>query len=236
MIPHTTLEIFSTLWWQTNIIVISIIFFLLIIGKKYKHNPILTYTIGSILIIRTIGIHFYWLYLNIWTIESSLPLHLCGLSAILSGIVLFWRNQLAYEFLYYWGISGAFHALITPEFTSGNTGLLFLEYYISHGGIILSALYLTLVLDMKPRKGSWFQVFLLTQLILPFIGLINWMINANYMYMCIKPIANNPLLWGEWPWYFIGIEFIGFIHFFLIYLPFGYKYYFYSNDESPKII
>jgi hypothetical integral membrane protein (TIGR02206 family) len=113
---------------------------------------------------------------------------------------------------------------MTPEFTSGKNGLLFYEYYLSHGGLILSAIYLTWILGMKPRKGSWWRIFLWSQLLLPVIGLINWILNANYMYLCIKPIANNPFLMGEWPWYFLGIELTALLHFFIVYLPFVIKY------------
>ena len=118
--------------------------------------------IGVILIFRTIGIHFYLDYLGTWKIESSLPLHLCGLSAILSGLVLFWRKQLLYECLYFWGLAGAFHALLSPEFTNGTQGVLFYEYFLSHGGILLSALYLTVVFNMRPRQHSWIKIFLYT--------------------------------------------------------------------------
>jgi uncharacterized membrane protein YwaF len=38
------------------------------------------------------------------------------------------------------GIPGAFHSLLTPEFTVGMEGFLFMEYFIAHGGIILNAL------------------------------------------------------------------------------------------------
>ena len=226
MIPHETLEIFSNTWWKTNLLTIGVIVFLLILGKfsKSKNKELLAKVIGSVLIFRAIGVHFYWHHLGIWTIESSLPLHLCGLSAILSGIVLFWRKQLAYECLYYWGLPGAFHSLLTPEFTNGTEGLLFFEYYLSHGGILLAALYLTLLLDMKPRKNSWWKIFLLSQLLIPIIGSINWLLNANYMYICNKPIVENPFLFGEWPWYFLGIELAAIIHFFLIYFPFALKY------------
>ena len=227
MIPHETIDIFSTLWWQTNCITIGIIIFVVFLGRKIQqhHKEQLAKIIGVILITRSIGIHFYLYHLEIWTIESSLPLHLCGLSAILSGVVLFWKKQILYEYLYYWGLAGAFHSLLTPEFTSGTQGLLLYEYYISHGGILLSALYLTSVLKMKPRKRSWINVFLYTQLILPIIGLINYILDSNYMYLCIKPIAENPLLFGEWPWYFVGIEIAGLIHFFILYLPFYFIYY-----------
>jgi len=226
MTPHETLEIFSTLWWQTNCMTIGIIILMLFLGQKsnVENKERLAKIIGLVLIFRSIGIHFYLDYLGAWKIESSLPLQLCSLSAILSGLVLFWRKQLLYECLYFWGLSGAFHALLTPEFTNGTQGLLFYEYFLSHGGILLSALYLTWILGMKPRKKSWIKIFLYTQIILIAIGFINYILNANYMYLCIKPIANNPLLLGEWPWYFLGIEIVAIIHFFILYLPFGYRY------------
>ena len=226
MIPHESLEIFSNLWWQTNLITIGTIILLLFLGKRAnpKQKEALAKAIGAVLIFRTVGVHFYWDYLDIWKIESSLPLHLCGLAAILSGLVLFWRKQIAYECLYYWGLPGAFHSIMTPEFTIGTYGLLFFEYYLSHGGIILSAIYLTWILGMRPRKGSWWKIFFWSQLLVPIIGSINWILDANYMYLCIKPIAQNPFLIGDWPWYLLGIEFVAIIHFFAIYLPFFYLY------------
>ena len=238
MISHETLEIFSLLWWQSNIVTLSLILFFLFLGKwlNPENRNNLAIVIGVVLIFRTVGIHFYWNYLGIWTIETSLPLHLCGLSAILSGIVLFWRQQWAYECLYFWGISGAFHSLMTPEFTSGKSGLLFYEYYLSHGGIILSAIYLTWVLGMRPRKGSWFKVFLWSQLLIPIIGCINFVLNANYMYLCIKPIAKNPFLIGEWPWYLLGVECAVIVHFFVIYLPFAYLYHQTEINKQAKAV
>ena len=90
MIPHETLAIFSLLWWQSNIVTLSLILFFLLLGKWFnlEDRNNLAIVIGAVLIFRTVGVHFYWNYLGIWTIETSLPLHLCGLSAILSGIVL----------------------------------------------------------------------------------------------------------------------------------------------------
>ncbi len=226
MIPHETLEISSPFWWQSNSITLAFIVVFLLLGQwaNSENREKLAKFIGVVLIIRTIGVHFYWDYLGIWKIESSLPLHLCGLSAILSGIVIFWRKQWAYECLYFWGLPGAFHSLMTPEFTIGTDGLLFYEYYLSHGGIILSSIYLTWILKMRPRRGSWWKIFLWSQLLIPIIGCINWALNANYMYLCIKPIAKNPFLIGEWPWYLLGVECAVILHFFVIYLPFAYLY------------
>ena len=77
---------------------------------------------------------------------------------------------------------------------------------------------------MKPRQGSWLKIFISSQILLPFIVFINWIFNANYMYLCTKPIVNNPFLIGEWPWYILGIELAALLHFFIVYLPFAYLY------------
>ena len=65
MIPHETIDIFSTLWWQTNCITIGIIIFVVFLGRKIQqnHKEQLAKIIGVILITRSIGIHFYLYHL-----------------------------------------------------------------------------------------------------------------------------------------------------------------------------
>ncbi|MFQ6606123.1 MAG: TIGR02206 family membrane protein [Fidelibacterota bacterium] len=226
MIPHETIPLFGRLWWQANLLTGIIILLVILLGKRSTPSQVATLkrVIGVVMIGRAILIHPYLMYLNRWSVESSLPLQMCGISAILAGVVMFTENQWVYEFLWYWGIPGAFHSLLTPEFTSGKEGFLFMEYYLSHGGIIGAALFVTIVLKRRPRKGSWWKVFLWSQLILPVIGGANWLLDANYMYLCVKPIVNNPFIIGEWPWYILGLEVAGLLHFLIVYLPFGVQY------------
>jgi hypothetical integral membrane protein (TIGR02206 family) len=120
----------------------------------------------------------------------------------------------------YWGLPGAIHSLLTPELTQGHGNFILSEYYISHGGIILSALFLTYNSGMRIRKNSWLKIFLLTQLMLPVIGTIDYFLNANYMYLRNKPEANNPLVIGNWPWYIIGFEIFLLLHFLVVYVIF----------------
>ncbi len=224
--PHEILVPLTPIWWQTIIGSVGVIAGILFIGKKLDpvKREMLIKAVAIILIARAILVHPYVQYTVGWNMESSLPLHLCGLSAILSGIVLLVRKQLMFELLYFWGIPGAFHSLVTPEFTQGWHGLMFIEYYISHGGIILSALMCTILLGLKPRKGSWWKIFLGSQILLPIIGGINWLLGANYMYICAPPIVDNPFIIGDFPEHIIGLEIAGLLHFALVYVPYGLKY------------
>jgi len=158
--------------------------------------------------------------MNVWVVESSIPLHLCGLSSILAGVLLFKRTQFIYECLFYWGLAGALQSLLTPEFTLGKSdSVIYIDYFISHGGIIFAALYLTIILKMRPREYSWFKVFLFSQILIPIIGTVNWLLESNYMYLCQKPIVDNPLIVGDWPYYILFVNLIALVNFWLLYQP-----------------
>ena len=43
------------------------------------------------------------------------------------------------------------------------------------------------------------------------------------MYLAEKPIANNPFLIGDWPYYIIGLELATLLHAFIVYIPFYLK-------------
>ena len=223
MIEHETIEIFSSLWYKTNIISILVIVLIIFLCSKFQDKEIqkkISFAIGTILLLRVVLIHPYQIYLGSWTIESSLPFHLCGISSIISAIILFRFNQSLYEFLALLGVAGAIHSFLTPEFTTGTQGFLFYDYYIAHGGIILSALYLTYVQGYKPRIGSWWSVFCASQLFIVVVSLFNILLKSNYMYTCQKPIVENPLIFGQWPYYFLGFELVGFVHIIILYFIF----------------
>ena len=235
---------FSTEWWQANVTCMLIIVGILFISKFLTNSQLIrtSYVIGIILCFRVVFMQFYQYQIEVWTFEKSLPIHLCGLSAMLSGILMFKKNQLAYECLFYWGLAGALQSFLTPELNLGKSDpILYFDYWVSHSGIIFSALYLTIIIGMRPRVKSWFTVFLFSQILIPVIGGINFIINyliindkinhcativqgmvdggANYMYLFMKPAADNPLLIGDWPYYIIFIEIFALINFWLLYQP-----------------
>ena len=234
MTPHETVEIFGPIWWKWNIITFTTVAIVLYAGHKAQphQKEFFAKIIGVVAIARWVLIHPIGIYMDNWNIQSNLPLQMCGFSSILGGVVLFWRKQIIYEFVFFMGISSAIHAFWTPEFTMGTRGYFFYDYYINHGCILLVPLYMTLILGYKPRVGGWWKAFLFAQVLLPPVAIANWLLDANYMYMCQKPIADNPFVIGEWPYYFLIIEAVGLMHYFLLYVPFGLKYYW--NKEPIK--
>jgi hypothetical integral membrane protein (TIGR02206 family) len=226
MPTHYTISFLSAEWFlSSGITIVGIVFFLFFVKQFFMlHEPNITKGLGCFLLATVAVGQVYLIVENKWKMQSSMPLHLCGLSAILSGVLLIKPHQTAYECLFYWGIPGATHSLLTPEMTQGAAGFLYPEYFISHGGIILSALYLTLIIGLKPRQHSWWNVFLYTQFLASIIFAFNYLIGANYMYLSAKPVANNPLIIGDWPWYIGVLEVVALIHFLIIYFPFWLQY------------
>ena len=151
----------------------------------------------------------------------NLACSFCGIAGILAGIMMLRQNQTGFEFLALIGTPVAMHAIITPQLNHGPMQFLIYKYYISHVGIILVPLFFAIVLGYRVSNRSWFKVILLCQFLFLFIGIANYMIGSNYMYLAERPLVNNPMLLGEWPWYIIGFQFLGIIHIFLFF--FGYR-------------
>ena len=215
---HYTIAIGSPQWIGLNLGLV--IGFILVFAAAYKANEkrlnIIAWILAIIIGGNHIAGHIEALYNGVWEAKTHLPFHLCSFSAILSVLTLIFRKQWMYEFLIFWS-AGAVHAFITPEITDGHTTFNLFEFGIAHGGIIITGFFATLKLKFRPRDKSYWKVFLYTQLTLPVVGLINYLIGSNYMYIAQKPNANNPMIMGEWPWYIIGLEVVVLAHFLAFY-------------------
>ena len=223
MISPTVIEPLSMTWWIGIIISLIISFIIIQIGIRIPPDKrkILMISIGIMLILIELVQQAYLKHLGIWNAKSSLPIHLCGISGILAGIIMIRQNYSGFEFLALIGSPGALHAILTPQLNHGSIPFLIFKYYVSHAGIILVPLFFAIVLGYRIKESSWYKVFLLCQLLILFVGLANFVIGSNYMYLTEKPLVNNPMIIGEWPWYILGFEILGLIHILLFY--YGYR-------------
>ena len=90
MSDHYTIPIFSLEWFFLNSITVAIISFFLFYGLKFldTHNQRIKfgYLLGSILFLRLLLFHPYQIHIGIWNLSHSIPLHLCGISAIIGNM------------------------------------------------------------------------------------------------------------------------------------------------------
>ena len=182
-------------------------------------------TMAGILILNEIGWHLWNYFFNEWTIQTMLPLHVCSILVWLGAVMLFKRSYRIYEFMYFLGIAGALQALLTPDIgIYGFPHYRFFQSFISHGFIVIAALYMTFVEEMRPDWKSILRVFLITNVYMVAVYFVNDAIGSNYLYINRKPPTASLLdMLPEWPTYILYMEAIGLLSIFILYLPFLIK-------------
>jgi hypothetical integral membrane protein (TIGR02206 family) len=149
-----------------------------------------------------------------------LPLELCDVSVFVVIAALLTLRPAVFDVAYYWALAGAGNALFTPNFSQA-TRFIWVQYFVSHGLIVVATLYLVWSRQARPRPGSVARAMLATNLFAVIPGICDYVYQTNYMYLRAKPPTPTLLsLLGPWPWYILVCEVLAFVLFYLLYLPF----------------
>ena len=216
--------------------VFSIILFLVLalsipyLAKKHldeNQQLLVGKTIGFMVLIGYLS----WLILEIlagsFSLKLHLPFHLCRTANVLIFVVLFFRSFLAYEIVFFWGLT-VIHAVITPDITQGFPHYHFVRYWLTHQLMIIGIIYATFVYDIRPHKTSIYKSFVALLLFFLITIPVNLLLDANYFWICGKPPVETVLdYFGPWPWYLVVATLLALIHF--------YFFYYLINFISSKI-
>ena len=185
----------------------------------------LRWLLALILLVNETAWHTWNYSVGRWTFQTMLPLHLCSLLVWVGALMLVTKNYRIYEFMYFLGIGGAIQALATPGIGDYNfPHFLFFQYFLSHGLIITSAIYMTVVEGFRPTLKSMVRVFVWMNLYAGIVYFINIALGSNYLMINYKPETPSLLdLLPEWPLYVLYMEAIGIITMLILYLPFAVK-------------
>lgn len=97
------------------------------------------------------------------------------------------------------------------------------RYFFIHIGLVQSILYAALVYKFRPSWRSLGKAFLWSNYYFACVVGINYLLNTNFMYLRQKPLTPSLLdLFGEWPWYIVGGEFLCLLMFTIVMLPFAF--------------
>jgi len=216
---HAIIEPLTSLWWNgISIAVLSV----LIIPFTFKRAAVnLKNKFSKTLSIIAALVYLITIILAIkageWTIQDFLPLHLCTISFFICILVLYTKKQWLYEWAILVAMPSGLHSILTPELSMGLSNWYVFEYYFVHIFLMLVPLYLTIAVGMRLRISSWWKTFLRVQIGVIFVFPLNFIIDTNYMYLKAKPLVDNPLLIGDWPYYILFLELFVFLHIALIY-------------------
>ena len=183
------------------------------------------YTLAAILLIDEAAWHAWNAVTGQWSIQTTLPLHICSVFVFLSAYMLITKNYRIYEFAYFLGIAGALQALLTPD--AGKYGFPHFRAFqvmISHGAIVTAAVYMTVMEGFRPTWRSLGKTILWGNVYMIGVGILNALIGSNYLFIARKPDTASLLdVLGPWPLYLLSLQVIGLVLFLLLYLPFAVK-------------
>lgn len=165
----------------------------------------------------------FWMNYSTGTLtpDNSYPCHLCDFATMCGVITLLTHRQFFAELVYFWGLAGTMQGLITPALTLNWPHPRFVLFFIAHSGVIVAALYGVLALRIVPRASAKWMAFLLLYPFAAVVGTFDWLVGANYGFLCDKPeTASLYDYLGKWPWYVLESSFVGLVFFHLLDIPF----------------
>jgi hypothetical integral membrane protein (TIGR02206 family) len=210
------------LWALTSIVIVGSI---IVFTVRLSGNPAVVrsvrFSLAVLLMVNfaiTYGMRFAT---DRFDVSTWLPMHLCDWASIAVVLALWFRWQWSYELAYFWGLGGTVQALLTPDIVADFPSIWFLVFFIGHGAVIVSVMFLTLALGMRPWPRSLPRAFFWSNVYLLCAGLVDYLFDANYGYLREKPQRASLLDYlGPWPIYIGGLEIVGAFAFFLLYSPF----------------
>jgi len=122
----------------------------------------------------------WWVFLALggrgpWSAAYDLPLQLCDVAGFIAPAALWWRQPLLVELAYFWGLGGSVQALLTPSLLEHFPSYPYWQFYMAHGGVVVAALFLVIVLRLRPRSGPVPRIFLIPVAFTVFVALADVM-------------------------------------------------------------
>lgn len=219
---------FSLAHWGAIAVLITFILLLFITRTRWteseKNILSMERLFGLSLLVIDILYHVWLVQSDRWELSNSLPLELCSISLLLTIVLLWTGNRLAYQFVFYAGIGGALQAMLTPVLDMDFPHFRYFHFFYTHAGIILTALYFTWVKGYRPTFKGVLITLLALNILLPFIFWINYLFEGNYMFLQRKPSGGSLLdFLGPYPWYILSLEVVAFLIFIFLWFLFKKK-------------
>lgn len=225
--PGPPFELFG----RAHLIALAIVLILIALVIIYRQaftargKVIARYTLAAVLVLNEIAWHAWNYATGQWTLQTMLPFHLCSVLVWLSAYMLIRKSYAIYEFSYFLGIAGATQALLTPDAgVYGFPHFRSFQVIISHGAIVIAAIYMTFVEGYRPYWSSLKRVIIWGNLYMLLVAGINTLLGSNYLFIMRKPETASLIdVLGPWPWYVLSLEAIALVLCTLLYLPYALR-------------
>jgi hypothetical integral membrane protein (TIGR02206 family) len=157
---------------------------------------------------------------GLWSIRVYLPLHLSDAATFVAVLALWTARPPLVELTYFWGLTGALQATLTPDLGHDLPDALYFTYFVTHGGVVLAALLLVVGRRIVPRAGAAARAFAATLALAAAAAVGCLATGGNYMFLRRKPADSLLDVLGPWPVYIGGAGLLAAAMFALLAAPF----------------
>lgn len=137
--------------------------------------------------------------------SGNLPLQLCDAAVWFAVAACLTSIPAVIEFGFFAGLAGAGMALLTPNLIAPWPQYPAVYFFLAHGGIVVCVVTVVFGRNTSfPSRAVWRSFGLLLSWT-AFVGLVDAVTGANYMFLVRKPDSASLLdFLGPWPWYLVA--------------------------------
>ncbi|MAW10608.1 MAG: TIGR02206 family membrane protein [Verrucomicrobiales bacterium] len=215
------LRLFDGLHLWALFISIGFIILIPLVGRKLPENKkyIGVWVLVSFTIIQEIFDYYNRTSFRELNLARDLPLNICSYSLIIALASLITRNKFCFEFSYFIGVTAGLQSLLTPGISYIYNQTEYILFFMHHSLMVILPLWNVFVDGITTSKYAIFRTMLFLNLMVIPVGVINWLTQSNYMYVCEKPVNDSPFIVGDWPWYMLGLQMAGIIMMLIAAIP-----------------
>ena len=98
-----------------------------------------------------------------WSVRLNLPLNLSDVVTFVA-VAALWhpRRGVLTELAWFWGLTATLQAVLTPDLGYTFPDVLYITFFVTHGGAIVAAVMLVIGLRLVPRRWAVIRVYGLT--------------------------------------------------------------------------
>ena len=175
-----------------------------------KLKRIIIQAVSYLVIFNEVAFQINMVFYGIWSIDTSLPLEMCYVSALLIPFYSMNNKSRALKnWFFFAGFCGSLFAFINTNLSEFEQIYISIHYFFAHGLVIFIAL--SIIADgYRPAWKDYFDVIKWTTVLVLIIIIINILLGSNYMFTFEKPEGINfTLLMPGWPFYFLIMLLVG---------------------------
>jgi hypothetical integral membrane protein (TIGR02206 family) len=201
-----------------------LVFVGMLITARTRFRLVAERFMGSVLFaLYPVGLIVQALYGSL-SLGTGLPLQFCDIATIAGGIALWTRRQFFCEVVYFFGVAGTLQGLLTPALIYEFPDPRFVTFFIMHGGVPVTSLYVVTAMKHLPAPGAVQRMMTFSIAWYAVIAIVNYALHTNYAFQCMKPTQASLFdHLGPWPWYNFTAIVLGLVFYSVLYLPFAFR-------------